>query len=144
MGILRQNILSCQICLLTATFTTPRACGLLQFRVLCRQRSPALHPHLHRKTMETIIFRLIPRPLFWKGRVCLRGSTRQPHHVLPLVKLGSTMSNQVGLPRNLLFVSTELKSNQLRLEFGCPPQIGIVPISPTYHQSPWSVYPVYY
>lgn len=42
------------------------------------------------------------------------------------------------------FDYVELKSNQPILEFGCPPQIGIVPISPTYQQPPWNVYPVYY
>ncbi|KAI2630160.1 hypothetical protein GGS21DRAFT_218547 [Xylaria nigripes] len=39
----------------------------------------------------------------------------------------------------------DLSFDGVKSEFGCPQQIGIVPISPTYQAPPpWNVYPVYY
>ncbi|TGJ79588.1 hypothetical protein E0Z10_g9182 [Xylaria hypoxylon] len=56
----------------------------------------------------------------------------------------SSMPPAIHSPAASCITNSDMGFDDVKSEFGCPPQIGIVPISPTYHQAPWNVYPVYY
>lgn len=56
----------------------------------------------------------------------------------------SSMPPAINSPAASCITPGEIPFDDVKSEYGCPTQIGIVPISPTYHQPPWNVYPVYY
>ncbi|GAP84559.2 putative bzip transcription factor [Rosellinia necatrix] len=56
----------------------------------------------------------------------------------------SSIPPTMNSPAASCMTNSDIGFDDVKSEYGCAPQISIVPISPTYQHPPWSVYPVYY